>query len=86
MTVRGRDTCAFPARPRTLTQGFQVVAFESAVVEAEALQAREVSQVEGETVQASSKTLVRRQVQLSQSREGAKSAPCSTTKGEDPPI
>lgn len=46
-------------RVHTLTQGFQVIALEAAAVKAKALQVREVSQVEGETVQASSKTLVR---------------------------
>lgn len=56
---------------QTLTQGFQVIAGESAEVKVKALQACEVSQVGGEMVQSSSQTLVTRQVQLSQRREGA---------------
>lgn len=55
--MTGTSVCFL--RVHTLTQGFQVIAFESAVVKAKALQVREVSQVEGKTIQASSKTLVR---------------------------
>lgn len=68
-----------------LTQGFQVIAGESAEVKVKALQAWEVSQVEGETVQASSQTLVTGQVQLSEGGEGAERTTCRTRRGEDAP-
>lgn len=69
--MTGRDRHVYVLHVQTLTQGLQVIARESAEVKVKALQVCEVSQVEGEMVQASSHTLVRRQVQLSQSREVA---------------
>lgn len=54
-----------------LTKGFQVRVFKSTEVKVEALQVCEVSQVDSEAVQSSSKTLVTGQVQLSQCGEAA---------------
>lgn len=64
-------TRRFSSHTHTLTEGFQVRVFESTEVKVEALQVCEVSQVDSEVVQSSSKTLVTGQVQLSQCGEPA---------------
>lgn len=66
---------------RELTEGAEVGVRQAALAELQALQVCEVSQVRGETLQASRQTFVTGQVQLSQRGEAAESSTCRTAEG-----